>query len=212
MTSKSANPSTTKFVVNTDTAMKFIPIHTLSVDEKTCDIKVKGPMSPMLAAESVTKSDDFKKVLMTGLYELVVEDKDFFTTMLHADEQPRTIPIYCIELAFNTQVVIGDLGTGSLPILIYFGPEQYTFAQAYTEFPWLKVPEDELIVKAVKDIDSAPNREKVFKLTEEICNKWFETKGCGKLMIAKKVKSIDATRWWYHQQTGRKRSIMKQFL
>lgn len=65
--------------------MKFIPIHSLSVDEKTCDIKIKGPTSPMLAAEAVTKSEDFKKAQMTGLYELMVEDKELFTTMIHAD-------------------------------------------------------------------------------------------------------------------------------
>lgn len=192
--------------------MKFIPIHTLSVDEKTCDIKVKGPMSPMLAAEAVTKSEDFKKAQMTGLYELMVEDKELFTTMLHADEEPRTIPIYCLELAFNTYVVIGDLGTDSLPILIYFGPEQMAFSQAYKDFPWIKVPQDSTIVEAISKINSTPNREKLVKLTEEICNKWFLTKGCGKIMIARKAKNIDVTRWWYQQKTGRKRCIMKQYL
>lgn len=88
-------------------------------------------MSPMLAAEAVTKSEDFKKAQMTGLYELQVEDKELFTTMLHAEEQPRTIPIYCLELSFNSYVVIGDLGTGSLPILIYFGEDSHQFSKAY---------------------------------------------------------------------------------
>lgn len=70
--------------------MKFVQIHKLLIDESTGDVKVKGPTSPMLAAEAVTKSDDFKKIPMTGLYELEVEDKKLFTTMLHADEEPRT--------------------------------------------------------------------------------------------------------------------------
>lgn len=192
--------------------MKFIPIHSLSVDEKTCDIKIKGPTSPMLASEAVTKSDDFKKAQMTGLYELMVEDNEFFTTMLHADETPRTVPIYCLELAFNTYVVIGDLGTDSLPILIYFGPEQLAFSQVYKDFPWIKIPEDNLIVEAVSKIDSTPNREKLVKLTEEVCNKWFNTKGCGKIMIARKAKNIDVTRWWYHLKPGQKRTIMRKYI
>lgn len=169
-------------------------------------------MAPMLAAEAVTKSDDFKKVIMTGLYELQYDDKELFTTMLHSDEQPRTIPIYCIELGFSSFVVIGDVGTGSLPILIYFGPEQHTFAPAFTEFPWIKVPSNDEIVAAVKAIDTTPNREKIIKMIDEVCNKWFETKGCGKIMIHRKAKSIDVTRWWYHQETGRKRLIMKNYL
>lgn len=192
--------------------MKFIPIHRPFVDSKTGDIKIQGPMAPMLAAEAVTKSDDFKKVVMTGLYELQYDDKEMFTTMLHADEQPRIIPIYCIELGFSSYVVIGDLGTGSLPILIYFGPEQHTFAPAFTEFPWIKVPSNEAVVDAVKAIDSTPNRERIVKMIDDVCNKWFETKGCGKIMIHQKAKSIDVTRWWYHQETGRKRMIMKNYL
>lgn len=199
-------------MANTDTDMKFVPIHSLSVDAKTCDVKIKGPMSPMLAAEAVTKSEDFKKAQMTGLYELEFEDKELFTTMLHADEEPRSIPVYCLELAFNTNVVIGDLGTDSLPILIYFGPEQYAFSQSYLDFPWIKIPDNALLIEAVKAIDSTPNSEQLVKQTEEVCNKWFETKGCGKIMIARKAKSIDVTRWWYHLKTRQKRIVMKQYL
>lgn len=169
-------------------------------------------MSPMLAAESVTKSEDFKKAQMTGLYELKFEDKELFTTMLHADETPRSIPVYCIELSFNSFVVIGDLGTDTLPILIYFDPENKAFSQSYTEFPWIKIPDNNLLVEAVRTIDSTPNRERLVKQTEEVCDKWFKTKGCGKIMIARKAKSIDVTRWWYHQKTGRKRTVMKQYL
>lgn len=192
--------------------MKFTPIHTLFVDTQTCDIHIKGPMAPMLIAESVTKSDDFKKAQMTGLYELQVDDNEMFTTMLHADENPRTIPIYCLELVFNTFVVVGDLGTDALPILIYFGPEEHTFAPAYSEFPWIKIPTNEELVEVMKTIDSTPNRETLVNQTEKVCNKWFETKGCGKIMIARRAKSIDVTRWWYHQETGRKRTIMKHYL
>ncbi len=191
--------------------MKFVPIHTLSVDYLTCDIKITGPLAPMLAAEAVTKSDDFKKAQMTGLYELQVEDSEMFTTMLHADEKPRTIPIYCLELVFNTFVVIGDLGTDSLPILIYFGPEQYTFAPTYTEFPWIKVPSNDELVEAVKAIDSTPNREKLVTKTEEICNKWFLSKGCGKIMIAQRASNLEVTRWWYRLDTGKKRMAMRRF-
>lgn len=192
--------------------MKFIPIHSLKVDEHTCDIKIKGPMSAMLAANAVTQSDDFKTVQMTGLYELIVDDEEQFTTMLHADEEPRTIPIYCLELSFNSYVVIGDLGTDSLPILIYFGKDKYTFAKAYKDFPFINVPSEEEIVNTVNEIDSTPNREMILKGIEEVCNNWFNRKGCGRIMIAKKAKNIDVTRWWYHLPTGIKRNVMKKFL
>ena len=89
MTSTSARQSTILSVPNTDTAMKFVQIHTLAVDDKTAEVTIKGPTSPMLAAQAVTKSDDFKKIPMTGLYELETEDKELFTTMLRA-ESPST--------------------------------------------------------------------------------------------------------------------------
>lgn len=118
--------------------MKFVQIHTLAVDDKTAEVTIKGPTSPMLAAQAVTKSDDFKKIPMTGLYELETEDKELFTTMLHADIDPRRIPIYCIELMFKHYVIIGDLGTDTLPILIDLGDSAPTVAPVYQEFPGLR--------------------------------------------------------------------------
>lgn len=191
--------------------MKFIQIHKFVVDEKSNDVNIKGPSSPMLAANAVCQSDDFKKIPMTGLYELTVEDKELFTTMLHADEKPRTIPIYCIELMFKHYVVIGDLGTDTLPILIDLGDGVATVAPVYESFPLIKKPEVTEFVSALKDIDSNKNREAWRKMTDETCNKWFEHKGCGKIMIARKAKSIDVTRWWYHLTPGRKRTIMKSY-
>lgn len=191
--------------------MKFVQIHTLAVDEKTAEVTIKGPTSPMLAAQAVTKSDDFKKIPMTGLYELETEDNELFTTMLHADVDPRRIPIYCIELMFKHYVVIGDLGTDTLPILIDLGDGVPTVAPVYQEFPWIKVPAVEDIIAALKAVDSFKNRENYRKLVDGVCDKWFLHKGCGKIMIARKAKNIDVTRWWYRLKPGQKRTIMKSY-
>ena len=162
-------------------------------------------------AQAVTKSDDFKKIPMTGLYELETEDKELFTTMLHADIDPRRIPIYCIELMFKHYVVIGDLGTDTLPILIDLGDSIPTVAPVYQEFPWIKVPAVDDIVAALKDVDSFKNRETYRKLVDGVCDKWFLHRGRGKIMIARKAKDIDVTRWWYHLKPGQKRTIMKSY-
>lgn len=192
--------------------MKFVKKHSYAVNDKTAEVTIKCPTSPMLAAQAVTKSDDFKKIPMTGLYEFEVEDNELFTTMLHADEKPRLIPIYCIELMFKHYVVIGDLGTATLPILIDLGDGVPTVAPVYEQFPWIKVPSVEDIVEALKGIDSFKNREDYRKLVDGVCDKWFEHKGCGKIMIARKAKSIDVTRWWYHLKPAKKRLIMRSFI
>lgn len=191
--------------------MKFVQIHAFSVDDKTAEVKIKGPTSPMFAAKAVTESDDFKKIPMTGLYELETEDKELFTTMLHADVDPRRIPIYCIELMFKHYVVVGDLGTDTLPFLIDLGDSVPTVAPVYREFPWIKVPAVNDIVAALKDVDSLKNRETYRKLVDGVCDKWFLHKGCGKIMIARKAKDIDVTRWWYHLKPGQKRTIMRSY-
>lgn len=191
--------------------MKFVQIHTLAVDDKTAEVTIKGPTSPMLAAQAVTKSDDFKKIPMTGLYELETEDKELFTTMLHADIDPRLIPIYCIELMFKHYVVVGDLGTDTLPILIDLGDSVPIVAPVYQEFPWIKVPAVDDIVAALKDVDSFKNRETYRKLVDGVCDKWFLHRGRGKIMIARKAKDIDVTRWWYHLKPGQKLTIMKSY-
>lgn len=191
--------------------MKFIPIHRFETKDDVLDVIIKGPMAPMLSAEAVTKSEDFKNIPMTGLYELKVEDKELFTTMLHADENVRTIPIYCIELTFKKYVVIADLGTDTLPILMKLHEKDAIVAPAYEKFPWIKIPSVESIVEALSAIDSESNKTAYFKQTESICNQWFETKGCGKIMIDRKEKSIDVTRWWYHLNLKQKKDVIKRF-
>lgn len=126
--------------------MKFIPIHRFEAKDNPPDVIIKGPMAPMLAADAVTKSEDFKSYPMTGLYELKVDDKELFTTMLHADEKARAIPVYCIELTFKHYIVIADLGTDTLPILIKLVDSDATVAPAYNEFPWIKTASIEDIV------------------------------------------------------------------
>ena len=192
--------------------LEFKQIHTFVTNDKTADTTIKGPLSPMTAAEAITKSDDFKKIPMTGLYELETDDKELFTTNLHADDAPRTISIYCIELMFKHYVVFGDTGTGALPIILDLGDGQPTVAPAYTDFPWIKKPDNEEIFAALSKIPSAANRERYRKLTDDMCNDWFLKRGCGRLMIAKKAKNIDVTRIWYKMSVGEKRKVMKQYL
>lgn len=112
---------------------------------------------------------------------------------------------------FKHYVIIGDLGTDTLPILIDLGDGVATVAQVYEQFPWIKKPEVQELISALKGIESVKNREAFVKMTDEVCNKWFEHKGCGKIMIDRKAKSIDVTRWWYHQPPNKKRLIMKHY-
>lgn len=151
-------------------SMKFQRIHTWVVKEQKKDCVIKAAMSPMLVADEFCNKNFPKGIRITGLYRLV-GCEDF---KRYEDGMGLTTDILAIQLNFDTHCVIADLGGRTLPILLVMDRETPVFTEIYkTTTRFISMPDDESLIRAVKEIDKKQNRQLMLATLEKGASDWF---------------------------------------
>lgn len=180
-------------------------------------ITLKCPMASIIIANNlVDKLNEIAKckLRLVALFRVTSSDKELFTTYKNVDIEPLSPDILIAVMNFKYVAMFADFGSQILPICLDLNEGNYTFAKAYSEYPWIKVPEQESIIQLMKSIDKIGLKMKfnyfVSHLSLHQADKWYSELSLEQQSELSGIQNqAGCSEWWNNKSEDEKIQIYK---